>query len=183
MNLVGAEGRGESVWLGWFLCTVLESFAETIENRQPGRAVASSWRQRAGQLRAAIESVAWDGEWYLRAFFDNGTPLGSHTNEEARIDSLPQSWAVISGVGDRKRARQAMESAERPTWCANETGWCCCSTPPFDHSEPNPGLHHGLSARHCARTAGQYTHGSTWMAMAWARLCAKGAKARRGCCR
>ena len=168
MNLVGAEGRGESVWLGWFLCTVLESFAETIENRQPGRAVASSWRQRAGQLRAAIESVAWDGEWYLRAFFDNGTPLGSHTNEEARIDSLPQSWAVISGVGDRKRARQAMESAER-LLVRERDRLVLLFDPPFDHSDPNPGYIMGYPPG-MRENGGQYTHGAMWMAMAWARM-------------
>ncbi len=168
MNLVGAEGRGESVWLGWFLCTVLESFAEAIENRRPGRELAAAWRQQAAQIRTAIESVAWDGDWYLRGFFDNGTPLGSHTSEEARIDSLPQSWAVISGAGDATRARRAMESAERLLVRERER-LVLLFDPPFDRSEPNPGYIMGYPPG-MRENGGQYTHGATWMAMAWARL-------------
>jgi cyclic beta-1,2-glucan synthetase len=138
MNLVGAEGRGESVWLAWFLCAVLESFAEAMENREQGRERASTWRQRVAQLRTTIENVAWDGEWYLRAFFDNGMPLGSHVNEEARIDSLPQSWAVISGAGNAVRARRAMESAEL-LLVRERDRLVLLFDPAFDHSTPNPG--------------------------------------------
>jgi cyclic beta-1,2-glucan synthetase len=168
MNLVGAGGRGESVWLGWFLCAVLESFAEAIEDRRPGRELAAAWRQRAVQIRTALESVAWDGDWYLRGFFDNGTPLGSHASEEARIDSLPQSWAVISGAGDAARARRAMESAER-LLVRERDRLVLLFDPPFDHSEPNPGYIMGYPPG-MRENGGQYTHGATWMAMAWARM-------------
>src|ERR1019366_3176621 len=112
MNRVGVEGRGESIWLGWFLCSVLKSFAELTEDRQSvararsvQTAIAVAWRERAAALAQSLERSAWDGEWYLRAFFDDGSPLGSHTCQEARIDSLPQSWAVISGSADPARAR------------------------------------------------------------------------------
>ncbi len=168
MNLVGAEGRGESVWLAWFLCTVLESFAEAIENRRPGRELAATWRQRAARIRTAVEDTAWDGEWYLRGFFDNGSPLGSHANEEARIDSLPQSWAVISGVGDGARARRAMESAER-LLVRERDRLVLLFDPPFDRSEPNPGYIMGYPPG-MRENGGQYTHGAMWMAMAWARM-------------
>jgi cyclic beta-1,2-glucan synthetase len=168
MNLVGAGGRGESVWLGWFLFTVLESFADTIENRRPGRELASAWRQRAVQIRTALENVAWDGDWYLRGFFDDGTPLGSHASQEARIDSLPQSWAVISGAGDAARARRAMESAEH-LLVRERDRLVLLFEPPFDRSEPNPGYIMGYPPG-MRENGGQYTHGATWMAMAWARL-------------
>jgi cyclic beta-1,2-glucan synthetase len=168
MNLVGAEGRGESVWLGWFLCSVIESFADAMENRQSGTELSSAWRQRAAQLRTVIEKVAWDGEWYLRGFFDNGTPLGSHVNEEARIDSLPQSWAVISGVGDPARARVAMESAER-LLVRERDRLVLLFEPPFDHSEPNPGYIMGYPPG-MRENGGQYTHGALWMTMALARM-------------
>ena len=162
MNLVGVEGRGESVWLGFFLCSVLESFSE-LE-----RSSAVKWRGQAAALKTALERSAWDGEWYLRAYFDNGSPLGSHANQEARIDSLPQSWAVISGAGDPARARRAMESAEA-NLVRERDRLVLLFTPPFDHSEPNPGYIMGYPPG-LRENGGQYTHGSLWMAMAWARL-------------
>jgi cyclic beta-1,2-glucan synthetase len=163
MNLVGVEGRGESVWLGWFLCAVLEAFAP-LTDAPP----ASEWRRRAALLKHALEQSAWDGDWYLRAYFDNGSPLGSHVNEEARIDSLPQSWAVISCAADPARARRAMESAES-NLVRERDRLVLLFTPPFDHSEPNPGYIMGYP-KGLRENGGQYTHGSTWMAMAWARL-------------
>ncbi len=168
MNLVGAGGKGESVWLGWFLCTVLESFAQLAE-AEPSRAeLASKWRRWASAMKHAIESSAWDGEWYLRAYFDNGAPLGSHANEEAKIDSLPQSWAVISDAADPARALQAMKSAER-NLVRERDKLVALFTPPFDHSEPNPGYIMGYPPG-LRENGGQYTHGSLWMAMAWARM-------------
>ena len=168
MNLVGPEGRGESVWLGWFLCSVLESFADLIETRPSERHLAAGWRQRISELQKALEQSAWDGEWYLRAWFDDGSPLGSHRNLEARIDSLPQSWSVISGAGDPARARRAMHSAE--THLVRERDRLVqLFTPPFDHSEPNPGYIMGYPPG-LRENGGQYTHGSLWMAMACARL-------------
>ncbi|HEX4273826.1 MAG TPA: glucoamylase family protein [Bryobacteraceae bacterium] len=168
MNLVGAEGRGESVWLGWFLCAVLDSFAGLMENRPAERHFAAGWRQQITALKNALEESAWDGEWYLRAYFDNGAPLGSHANQEARIDSLPQSWSVISGAGDPARARQAMESAEA-NLVRERDRLVLLFTPPFDHSEPNPGYIMGYPPG-LRENGGQYTHGSLWLAMAWARL-------------
>ena len=120
------------------------------------------------QLRTAIEDVAWDGDWYLRGFFDNGAPLGSHVNEEARIDSLPQSWAVISAAGNRARARRAMESAER-LLVRERDRLVLLFDPPFDHSEPNPGYIMGYPPG-MRENGGQYTHGALWTAMAWARM-------------
>jgi cyclic beta-1,2-glucan synthetase len=168
MNLVGVEGKGESVWLGWFLCVVLEDFAQLAETRPSQSEDASRWRGQAVAMKRAIENSAWDGEWYLRAWFDNGSPLGSHTNEEARVDSLPQSWAVISGAADAARARQGMEAVERHLVREREK-LVLLLTPPFDHSEPNPGYIMGYPPG-LRENGGQYTHGSLWTAFAWARL-------------
>jgi cyclic beta-1,2-glucan synthetase len=163
MNLVGVEGHGESVWLGWFLCAVLEAFMPWAD-----APLASEWRRRAVLLKHAIEESAWDGDWYRRAYFDNGSPVGSHVNEEARIDSLPQSWAVISGAADPVRARRAMESVEA-NLVRERDRLVLLFTPPFDHSEPNPGYIMGYP-KGLRENGGQYTHGSTWIPMAWARL-------------
>ncbi len=176
MNLVGVAGRGESIWLGWFLSTVLESFAQLMDDRGAEMSMTSKWRRQAESLKAALEHSGWDGDWYLRAYFDNGTPLGSHMNEEARIDSLPQSWAVISGAADPARARRAMESAEA-NLVRERDKMVLLFTPPFDHSEPNPGYIMGYPPG-LRENGGQYTHGSLWMAMAWARM-GEGQKAAR----
>ncbi len=168
MNRVGAEGRGESIWVAWFLCTVLEDFATVMEKRNGGPELAAKWRGSAAQIAKAVEQSSWDGEWYLRGFFDNGAPLGSHANEEARIDSLPQSWAVISGAGDVDRRQRAVQSADRTL--VDEAGRLVrLFTPPFDHSQPNPGYVMGYPPG-LRENGGQYTHGSLWLAMAWARL-------------
>jgi cyclic beta-1,2-glucan synthetase len=168
MNRVGVAGRGESIWLGWFLSTVLESFAQLMDDRGAEMSMTSKWRRQAESLKAALEHSGWDGDWYLRAYFDNGTPLGSHMNEEARIDSLPQSWAVISGAADPARARRAMESAEA-NLVRERDKMVLLFTPPFDHSEPNPGYIIGYPPG-LRENGGQYTHGSLWMALAWARM-------------
>jgi cyclic beta-1,2-glucan synthetase len=168
MNLVGADGKGESVWLAFFLCAAIEAFASVIEDRAGGRTVAAEWRQKATALKQQIETVAWDGDWYLRAFFDNGEPLGSHANEEARIDSLPQSWSVISGAGSGARCREAMDSAQSHL-VREQDKMVLLFTPPFDHSQPSPGYIMGYPPG-LRENGGQYTHGSLWMAMAWARL-------------
>ena len=107
MNRVGREGRGESVWLGWFLHATLREFARVAEDRgDQARAVA--WREHAAALKVSLEAEAWDGDWYRRAYFDDGTPLGSAASEECRIDSIAQAWAVISGAADGERAARAM---------------------------------------------------------------------------
>jgi cyclic beta-1,2-glucan synthetase len=172
MNLVGVEGKGESVWLGWFLYATAEAFAEVMEGRDAGNSSISEWRKKAAILKGQIAQSAWDGEWYLRAFFDNGAPLGSHVNEEMRIDSLPQSWSVISGAGtgdgDAARSRRAMESAES-NLVREQDKLVLLFTPPFDHSEQSPGYIMGYPPG-LRENGGQYTHGSLWMALAWARL-------------
>ena len=171
MNRVGIKGRGESVWLGWFLCDALKAFAELTEQRHssvPQAEIIAQWRQRAATLAKSLERSAWDGEWYLRGFFDNGSPLGSHTCQEAQIDSLPQSWAVISGSADPARALVAMTSVEK-LLVSERDRLVRLFTPPFDHSEPHPGYIMGYPPG-LRENGGQYTHGSLWFAMAWARM-------------
>ena len=173
LNRVGIEGRGESVWLAWFLCAVVDSIAPWIEAREPG--AVADWRRRAAVLKDAAESTAWDGDWYLRGFFDDGTPLGSHVNSEARIDSIAQSWAVVAKASPI-RSRQAMEAAER--LLADDVNKLVrLFAPPFDHSTPHPGYIMGYPPG-LRENGGQYTHGALWMAMAWARLGEGGAAVR-----
>lgn len=168
MNRVGIEGRGESVWLAWFLCEVLESFSHLGESLESARDDIATWRRRAAGLADAVERSCWDGEWYLRGFFDNGAPLGSHTNSEARIDSLSQSWAVISGAADPGRAGIAMQSANR-LLLDEQNRLVLLFSPPFDHSTPHPGYIMGYPPG-IRENGGQYTHGALWMASGWARL-------------
>ncbi len=160
MNRVGIEGRGESVWLAWFLCATLREFAKIVDE--------PLYLQRAADLEAATEKTAWDGEWYVRAFFDDGSPLGSHVNREARIDSIAQSWAVISGAADPERARIAMESATRILVDDYER-LIELFAPPFDHSRPHPGYIMGYPPG-VRENGGQYTHAALWLAMARARM-------------
>ena len=167
MNNVGPAGKGESVWLAWFLASVLNSFSDLID-RTAYKAPTASWRKRAADLVAATEQNCWDGEWYLRAFFDDGSPLGASKNKEARIDSLPQSWSAISGLGDPARSLKAMESADSML-VDRANHLVRLFTPPFEHSEPNPGYIMGYPPG-LRENGGQYTHGSLWMAMAWARM-------------
>lgn len=166
MNLVGAGGKGESVWLAWFLIATLRIFAETLESAGR-RTEAVELRGRAAALLATVERECWDGEWYLRAFFDDGSPLGSHRNTEARIDSIAQSWAVIAG-GDRARGRLAVDAALRelvnPEHSMVHLFW-----PPFDVAEPHPGYIRGYPPG-LRENGGQYTHGCLWLALACAEM-------------
>ena len=167
MSSVGDKGKGESVWLAWFLIDVLKKFAGVCNTRgEPD--LAFRYRNRAEQLRATVESTSWDGDWYLRAFFDDGSPLGSHLNEEARIDSIAQSWSVISGSGDPGRAAKAMHSVEEHLILEKEK-LVLLFTPPFDKSSPNPGYIMGYPPG-VRENGGQYTHAALWVAMAFARL-------------
>jgi cyclic beta-1,2-glucan synthetase len=167
MNRVGREGRGESVWLGWFLLVNLREFARIADGRsEDGR--ASRWRTRAASLEASLDREAWDGEWYRRAFFDDGTPLGSAANDECRIDSISQSWAVLSGAGNRDRARQAMESAERHL-VRRADRLLLLLSPPFDRTPLDPGYIKGYPPG-VRENGGQYTHAATWSVMAFAEL-------------
>ena len=167
MNLVGIHGRGESVWLSFFLCEVLNQF--TVLARQHGdNAFAERCRLEAARLGARIEEHAWDGGWYRRAYFDDGTPLGSATNAECQIDSISQSWAVISGVGAPERTAQAM-AAVYQRLVKPESKLIQLLDPPFDTSEINPGYIKGYVPG-VRENGGQYTHSAIWTAMAFAQM-------------
>ncbi|MCC8189060.1 MAG: cyclic beta 1-2 glucan synthetase [Planctomycetes bacterium] len=165
MDRVGREGRGESVWLGFFLHVVLERFQRLARLRDDDD-FADRCREEAERLAAAIEANAWDGEWYRRAYFDDGTPLGSAENPECRIDSIAQSWAVLSGVGSPKRLQQAMQALEE-TLIDPESKIIKLFTPPFDDSPMNPGYIKGYVPG-VRENGGQYTHAAVWAAMAFA---------------
>lgn len=167
MSTVGDKGKGESVWLAWFLIDVLKKFAVVCTDRGESN-LAAGYRQTAAHLSATVEQTSWDGEWYLRAFFDEGVPLGSHQNDEARIDSIAQSWAVISGAGDPERAAIAMQSVEEQLIREKEKT-VLLFTPPFDKSAPHPGYIMGYPPG-VRENGGQYTHAALWVAMAYARL-------------
>jgi cellobiose phosphorylase len=167
MNLVGQAGRGESVWLAFFLYDVLTQFAELARSRKD-LAFADRCVTQAKQLQKNIEKHAWDGQWYRRAYFDNGEPLGSHLNEECQIDSLPQSWSVISGAGDPERSRQAMESVNQRL-VRREAGLIQLFDPPFDKSPLNPGYIKAYIPG-VRENGGQYTHAAIWTAMAFAAM-------------
>ncbi len=167
MNLVGAGGKGESVWLAWFLADVLEGMAEM--SRLLGRPDMSQTYERDRKaLVRRVEEFAWDGDWYLRATFDDGSLLGSSANAEARIDSLPQSWAVLSGAADKARATLALESAWKHLVREDE-GLVLLFEPPFDHAEPSPGYIKGYPPG-VRENGAQYTHAALWLAMAMARM-------------
>jgi cyclic beta-1,2-glucan synthetase len=166
-NRVGHHGRGESVWNGWFLLTNLWSMADVAESRgEPDR--ARRYREHAEQLRTAIEQHAWDGQWYLRAFFDDGTPLGSRQNDECQIDSLAQSWAVISGAADHQRAADAITSVhQRLVQPANRL--IRLFSPAFNKSNLHPGYVKGYVPG-IRENGGQYTHAANWVVQATALL-------------
>jgi cyclic beta-1,2-glucan synthetase len=166
MSLVGADGRGESVWLGWFLVSILRPFADLVESRGDVPR-AARYRESAANLARAIED-AWDGDWYRRAYFDDGTPLGSRENAECQIDAIAQSWAVISGAGDPTRARQAMASVNERL-VREQDGVVLLLTPPFDKMEPSPGYIRGYLPG-VRENGGQYTHAALWTVLAFATL-------------
>ena len=167
MNMIGKEGRGESVWLAFFLYDVLTQFAALASQRQDP-VVAGRFLEQAAQLRKNIELNGWDGGWYRRAYFDNGEPLGSRLNDECQIDSLPQSWSILSGAGDPKRARQAMEAVEKRL-VRRESGLIQLFDPPFDRSTLDPGYIKGYIPG-VRENGGQYTHAAIWTTMAFALL-------------
>jgi cyclic beta-1,2-glucan synthetase len=167
MNLVGAHGRGESVWLGFFLYKVLVEFLE-IARIHEDLPFAERCQKEASQLRRNIEQNGWDGEWYLRAYFDDGSPLGSAGNAECRIDSIAQSWSVLSGAGDAERSRMAMEAVDK-LLVRRDHGLIQLLDPPFDKSDLNPGYIKGYVPG-VRENGGQYTHGAIWTAMAFAAL-------------
>jgi cyclic beta-1,2-glucan synthetase len=167
MNRVGEAGRGESVWLAWLLHAALAGFVGFAETRRE-TARASAWRDHMRALRAAIESEAWDGDWYRRGWFDDGAPLGSASNEECRIDSIAQSWSVISGVARPERAAAGMAAVERELILPQE-GLALLFTPPFDRTPLDPGYIKGYPPG-LRENGGQYTHAALWSVMAFAGL-------------
>lgn len=167
MNAVGAGGRGESSWLGWFLICAIDAFAPVAEQRGDN-ARAATWRGHALELRQALEQ-AWDGEWYRRGYYDDGTPLGSQHSEQCRIDTIAQSWSVIAGAANRQHAATAMASVDR-LLVDHEHGLARLFTPPFDQDgAENPGYIKGYPPG-VRENGGQYTHGAIWSIFAWAGL-------------
>jgi cyclic beta-1,2-glucan synthetase len=167
MNLIGEKGKGESVWLAFFLYDVLNSFAELAKRRNDS-VFAEECLSHAQTLRRNIEKNAWDGQWYRRAYFDNGEPLGSATNPECQIDALPQSWSIISGAGDPERARTAMEAVDQHL-VRRKDKVIQLFHPPFDSSHLEPGYIKGYLPG-VRENGGQYTHAAIWTVMAFAMM-------------
>jgi cyclic beta-1,2-glucan synthetase len=167
MNRVGEKGAGESVWLGWFLHAALTAFIPLAQGRLETDRV-TKWRAHAAALRVSLEREAWDGDWYRRAFFDDGEPLGSAMNEECRIDSIAQSWAVLSGAAAAERVTQAMNAVEREL-IRREDGVALLFAPPFDKTALDPGYIKGYPPG-VRENGGQYTHAALWSVMAFAAL-------------
>jgi cyclic beta-1,2-glucan synthetase len=169
MSRIGDAGRGESVWLGWFLHAALLAFAPLAEARgeEKNNARAAVWRAHAAALEPALDA-AWDGAWYLRAYYDDGTPLGSHKDTECRIDSIVQSWAVLSGVASRDRAATAMASLSQEL-VRRDAGLVLVLTPPFDQTPHDPGYIKGYPPG-LRENGGQYTHAAAWAVLASAAL-------------
>jgi cellobiose phosphorylase len=167
MNLVGAEGRGESVWLGFFLYAVLTRFAGLARSRGDA-AFSERCLSEAAALRARLEETGWDGSWYRRAYFDDGSPLGSSSNAECQIDSIAQSWSILSGAADPVRARAAMNAVDARL-VRREEALVRLLDPPFDTSALDPGYIKGYVPG-VRENGGQYTHAAVWAAMAFAHL-------------
>ncbi len=167
MNDVGAAGRGESVWLGWFLHFVLSAFVPLAAARGD-HTRAATWRAHAAALRSSLEEHGWDGDWYRRAYFDDGTPMGSAANGECRIDSIAQSWSVLSGAADPGRAERAMASLDQHLLRPGD-GLALLLTPPFNHSAPDPGYIQAYPPG-IRENGGQYTHAAAWAAIALTQL-------------
>jgi cyclic beta-1,2-glucan synthetase len=163
MNLVGKDGLGESCWLAWFIIDVMNGFMPFIEARGDGDRV-SKYRKFTSELSEAMERHGWDGGWYRRAFFDDGTPLGSSENDECRIDSLAQSWGIISGAADPKRVRQGYEKACE-VLVREQYSIIALLDPPFKDTSLKPGYIKGYLAG-IRENGGQYTHAAAWMILA-----------------
>lgn len=167
MNRVGEGGRGESVWLGWFLYAAFSAFAPLAESRGEMRR-AASWKAQAEVLRTALEREGWDGNWYRRGFYDDGTPLGSATSEECRIDAIAQSWATLSGAAAPARAAVAMAALDRNLIHRGDR-LALLFAPPFDQTSHDPGYIKGYPPG-IRENGGQYTHAAAWSIMAFAAL-------------
>ncbi len=167
MNRVGENGRGESVWLAWFLLATIAAFAPYAEARQENIR-ATRWRQCAATIRSGLACAGWDGQWYRRGYYDDGTPLGSNESSECKIDAIAQSWSVISGAADPNHARLAMDAVEKHLiW--HDDKIAPLLTPPFDRSSSDPGYIKGYPPG-IRENGGQYTHGAIWSIFAFAAL-------------
>lgn len=167
MNAVGRKGRGESIWLGFFLYDTLKKFIPLCRFMEDPKK-AKYYEEMAIQIASSIEKNAWDGQWYRRSYFDDGTPLGSSINSECKIDSIAQSWAVISSAALSERAKRAMKSVY-DYLVKEEEGLILLFTPPFDKGDLNPGYIRGYVPG-VRENGGQYTHASTWVIYAYAKL-------------
>jgi cyclic beta-1,2-glucan synthetase len=167
MNLVGAGGKGESVWLGFFLFAVLTQFG-ALATRRGDALLASRCTSESVRLRSAIERSGWDGDWYARGWFDDGSPLGTASNVECRITSIVQSWSVLSGAGNPDRSRRAMRAVDTHL-VRRDAALVQLLDPPFDHSNPSPGYIQGY-VRGVRENGGQYTHAAVWATLAFAAL-------------
>jgi cyclic beta-1,2-glucan synthetase len=167
MNLVGAKGKGESIWLGWFLASTLTNFARLSEQMND-RARAEEYRKQAQKICAAIESAGWDGDWYRRAYYDDGFPLGSKANNDCQIDSIAQSWAILSKGGDPVRAERAMNAVYEHL-VDHDDALVLLLKPPFDKTPRNPGYIKGYPPG-IRENGGQYTHAALWAVWAFADL-------------
>ncbi len=167
MNRVGVGGKGESVWLAWFLYRTLRDFAEHAAARDDG-AAANEFLARADSYQQAVEETSWDGDWYRRAYYDDGAPLGSHANSECRIDAIAQSWSVISGAGEPERARTAMASFNDHL-VREDARLLLLLTPPFDRGLHDPGYIQGYLPG-VRENGAQYTHAALWSVLATAML-------------
>ena len=167
MSTVGNLGTGESVWLGWFLYDILDDFTEACAYKKDEDRL-KRYKEMQEYIRTNLEENAWDGNWYRRAYFDDGTPLGSSQNEECQIDSLSQSWAVISGAANKERRDEAMKSLEHYL-IKEDKGMIFLLTPPFSKSDLEPGYIKGYVPG-VRENGGQYTHAATWVILAFAKL-------------
>jgi cyclic beta-1,2-glucan synthetase len=167
MNRVGQQGKGESIWLGWFLHIILWEFSKIADARGEHKR-AETWRLHVSALKAALERDGWDGEWYRRAYYDDGTPLGSATDSECRIDSIAQSWGIISGAAEPARGVRAMGAVDHHL-IRRAAGLILLLTPPFDQTSHDPGYIKGYVPG-IRENGGQYSHAAVWTLIAFAEL-------------
>ena len=167
MNRVGEQGRGESVWLGWFLIATIDAFAPYAQARGDTTR-AQRWLACAAIVRTALDAAGWDGQWYRRGYYDDGTPLGSHLSRECRIDAIAQSWSVIAGGGDPEHATDAMTAVDAQLIQRREQ-LALLFTPPFDQAPEDPGYIKAYPPG-IRENGGQYTHGALWSIFALAKM-------------
>ncbi len=165
MNRVGEQGRGESSWLGWFLVATIDALLPHAQSRGDD-ARMKRWSDTASSVRSALEDTGWDGAWYRRGYYDDGTPLGSNESAQCKIDTIAQSWSVIAGANDVAHATQAMKAVEEHL-IRKDDGVALLFTPPFDHPEQDPGYIAAYPPG-VRENGGQYTHGAIWSIFAHA---------------